>query len=171
MGDPQDSLNQTVLRMAKELHSRAQSSGEMQCLFNGIIIVAGKETTFDEIVSGYHESHERRRQRAEEELGRLMRMLPELDFGKVGAILTWVEAFQIPASYLKPEQSQEVVKIFEAQGYRQYEHCAGKNEAGERANFIIEQMLVCLRRGDVVLDQQIPTLINYWRKDFPAECP
>lgn len=181
----------TITTAAEQLVNRAKLN---RCVtnmtFNDVVLTAHPNTNPDDIVRIYHEESARRSKayrespegkaaarKQQERMAQLQRkhdelmvQLPKLDFKNDVALLDWICAYQEPSDTIGIVQQQAVViKAFEDHGYRAGVNTGKDFKENDRKNFadyIIGQVLSCLKGPVGAVHQITHKFVEDWKKKF-----
>lgn len=176
---------------AKKLIAVAQTGVSAEGEFNGVTLVAGRNSTVETIVARYHEGLEAqskayraspagiaaeaaavaRKIAIQAEADALMAALPSLDMTDDVAVLEWLDRFQDPSDYIGIKADKAaVIRAFTDAGYVANANTGDdfrEEDRDNHARYLVGQALSCLQSVGAI-HQVFGTFHARWKARFLA---
>ena len=176
---------------ARELIEAAKNGEPAEGEFNGVKLVAGRNSTVEAIVARYHEGLEAqskayrespegiaatakeatRKRNLQEQADALMVELQTLDMNSDVAVLDWLDRFQDPSDHTGVRtDAAAVVKAFEEAGYVAGANCGpafDENDRGNYARYLVGQAISNLKYIGAI-HQVFGSFHERWKAKFLA---
>ena len=176
---------------ARELIEAAKNGQPAEGDFNGVTLVAGRNSTVEAIVARYHEGLEAqskaykaspagiaaeaasvsRKIAIQAEADALMAALPSLDMTDDVAVLDWLDRFQDPSDYIGIKADKAaVIRAFTEAGFVAGANCGDdfrEDDRDNHARYLVGQALSCLQSMGAI-HQVFGTFHERWKAKFLA---